>query len=291
MSESPHLTTPSHVSRLLAEYGLRTDRRHGQHFLADRNILLASITASGLQPDEGVLEIGAGIGTLTVELAGHAAQVLTFEIDHRLLPVLHAQIDGSPSVRLVEQDFLRADLAVLLPDTFGSRPWRVVANIPYNITAPILQRLFTDTAGWRCAVLMVQREVAERLTAEPGSDIAGAITIFAHYHIRPELIRRVPASVFYPPPRVESALIRLTPIPPALPAADEARMFRIVHAVFQQRRKTLSNALTQLFGADRTRIDQCITAAGIDPSLRGERLTLSQFMELAQHTADFNTSL
>ncbi len=286
MTDSPHLTTPSHVHRLLAEHGLRTDRRHGQHFLADRNILLASIAASGLQPDEGVLEIGAGIGTLTVELAQHAAQVLTFEIDRRLLPVLHAQIAPYPHVRLIEQDFLRSNLPDLLRDTFAQRPWRVVANIPYNITAPILQRLFTDTAGWRCAVLMVQREVAERLTAEPGSDAAGALTVFAHYHSQPEMLRRVPASVFYPPPRVESALIRLTPTPRALPENVETQMFRIVHAVFQQRRKTLSNVLTSLFAADRTQVDRVITSAGIDPSLRGERLSLAQFMKLARVTCE-----
>jgi len=276
------LTSPSQIRLLLLQFGLIPDKQKGQHFLADHNILENILRSADLSPHEGVMEIGSGIGTLTRALAQHAKQVLTFELDAKLIPVIEKNLHGLHNIRLIHGDFLRQNLPELIHETFGDMPFKVVANIPYAITSPILDRLFGVASGWTRAVLMMQREVAERLIAQPGTPEYSAISVFVQYHSRVEIVQRVPRTVFYPPPEVDSAIVRFTPLPKRLPADDEKRLFRVVRAAFGQRRKTLLNALSGGLGLPREQVETALRNAGIDPQRRGETLTLEEFIVLSR---------
>jgi 16S rRNA (adenine1518-N6/adenine1519-N6)-dimethyltransferase len=276
------LTSPSQIRLVLLQFGLTPDKRKGQHFLGDHNILEKILQAADLSPEEGAVEIGSGIGTLTRALAQHARQVLTFEVDAKLIPVIQHNLRGLQNVRLIHGDFLRQNLPQLIHDTFGDTPFKVVANIPYGITSPILDRLFGAASGWTRAVLMMQREVAERLIAEPGTPEYSAISVFAQYHSRVEIVQRVSRTVFYPPPEVDSAIVRFTPLPRRLPPDEEKRLFRVVRAAFGQRRKTLLNALSGGLGLPREQVETVLRNAGIAPQRRGETLTLEEFIALSR---------
>lgn len=276
------LTSPSQIRLVLLQFGLTPDKRKGQHFLGDHNILEKILQAADLSPEEGAVEIGSGIGTLTRALAQHAKQVLTFEVDAKLIPVIQHNLRGLQNVRLIHGDFLRQNLPQLIHDTFGDTPFKVVANIPYGITSPILDRLFGAASGWTRAVLMMQREVAERLIAEPGTPEYSAISVFAQYHSRVEIVQRVSRTVFYPPPEVDSAIVRFTPLPRRLPPDEEKRLFRVVRAAFGQRRKTLLNALSGGLGLPREQVETVLRNAGIAPQRRGETLTLEEFIALSR---------
>jgi 16S rRNA (adenine1518-N6/adenine1519-N6)-dimethyltransferase len=280
------LTSPSQIRLVLLQFGLVPDKRKGQHFLCDHNILEKILQAADLSPEEGAMEIGSGIGTLTRALAQHAKQVLTFEVDAKLIPVIQHNLRGLQNIRLIHGDFLRQNLPQLIHDTFGDTPFKVVANIPYGITSPILDRLFGAASGWTRAVLMMQREVAERLIAEPGTPEYSAISVFAQYHSRVEIVQRVSRTVFYPPPEVDSAIVRFTPLPKRLPADEEKRLFRVVRAAFGQRRKTLLNALSGGLGLPREQVETVLRNAGIDPQRRGETLTLEEFIALSRWLLD-----
>ncbi len=276
------LTSPTVIRELLTAHGMRTDKRHGQHFLADENILQAIADAAQFQPGEGALEIGAGIGTLTTALAQRAAKVLSFEIDNKILPLTKQILAEYPNVTLVEQDFLRSKPNELAQQQFGADGYCVVANIPYNITAPILDTLFTQLKGWRRAVLLMQKEVADRLIAPPGTPGCSSISVFAHYHTKVSLLRQVPASVFYPPPQVQSAVVQFDPLPPTLSTADEALLFRITRAAFGQRRKTLGNSLAAISDLGKADIADMLQSIDINPQRRGETLTLDEFIRIVR---------
>ncbi|MEJ5250755.1 MAG: 16S rRNA (adenine(1518)-N(6)/adenine(1519)-N(6))-dimethyltransferase RsmA [Armatimonadota bacterium] len=276
------LTSPSQIRLLLLQFGLYPDKRKGQHFLGDYNVLQKILHAADLSPDEGALEIGSGIGTLTRALAERARQVLTFEIDAKLLPVIQHNLQGYGNVRLVHGDFLRENLPQLIQETFGESPFKVVANIPYGITSPILDRLFGVASGWRLAVLMIQYEVALRLVAQPGTPEYSSITVFAQYHSRVEIVSRVSHTVFYPPPEVDSAIVRFTPLPKRLPPEEERQLFRVVRAAFAQRRKTLLNTLSGGLNLPREQVERTLREVGIDPQRRGETLSLEEFITLTR---------
>lgn len=267
----------------MAAHGMHTDKRHGQHFLADENILHAIADAAQFLPNEGALEIGAGIGTLTTALALRAAKVLSFEIDRKILPLTREILADYPNVQLIEQDFLRSHPAELATQAFGADGYCVVANIPYNITAPILDVLFTELTGWRRAVLLMQKEVADRLIAKPGQPGCSSISVFAHYHCKVSLLRNVPASVFYPPPRVQSAVVQFDPIPPSLSTTDEALLFQITRAAFGQRRKTLGNSLTGILEFSKVDVAEGLLAVGVNPQRRGETLSLEEFINIVSY--------
>ncbi len=275
------LTSPSQICLLLLRFGLVPDRSKGQHFLGDHNILEKILQAADLSPDEGAMEIGSGIGTLTRALAERAKQVLTFEVDAKLIPVIQHNLQGFQNVRLIHGDFLRQNLPELIRDTFGDSPFKVVANIPYSITSPILDRLFGAASGWTRAVLMMQREVAERLIAQPGTPEYSAISVFAQYHSRVEIVQRVSRTVFYPPPEVDSAMVRFTPLPKPLLHDEEKKLFRVVRAAFGQRRKTLLNALSGGLGLPRERVESALRETNINPQRRGETLSLEEFIALS----------
>lgn len=275
------LTSPSQIRLLLMQFGLMPDKRKGQHFLGDYNVLQKILQSANLSPDECALEIGSGIGTLTRALAERAKQVLTFEVDAKLIPIIQHNLQNHPNVRLVHGDFLRENLPQLVEKTFGGSPFKVVANIPYSITSPILDRLFGAASGWRLAVLMVQREVAERLIAKPGTSEYSSITVFARYHSHVEIVQRVSHTVFYPPPEVDSAIVQFVPLPKRLPPDEQRFLFRVVRAAFAQRRKTLLNALSGGLNLPRDQVDSVLRSVQIDPQRRGETLSLEEFISLS----------
>ncbi|MGC8784670.1 MAG: 16S rRNA (adenine(1518)-N(6)/adenine(1519)-N(6))-dimethyltransferase RsmA [Armatimonadota bacterium] len=276
------LTSPSQIRLVLLQFGLVPDKRKGQHFLGDHNILDKILQAADLSPDEGAMEIGSGIGTLTRALAERAKQVLTFEVDAKLIPVIRHNLQGFQNVHLIHGDFLRQNLPELIRDTFGGSPFKVVANIPYSITSPILDRLFGVASGWTRAVLTLQREVAERLIAQPGTSEYSAISVFVQYHSRVEIVQWVSRTVFYPPPEVDSAIVRFTPLPKRLSPDEEKKLFRVVRAAFGQRRKTLLNALSGGLGLPRERVESVLRETNTDPQRRGETLSLEEFIVLSQ---------
>lgn len=274
----------SRVRALLEAHGVRPRKRWGQNFLIDRNALEKIVQTAGLQREDRALEIGPGLGALTVLLAERCAHVTAVEIDHLLEPILRQTLAGCRNVSLIFADFLELSLPSLLSEAFGDVPGVVVANIPYYITTPILEQLFENKARIRQIVLLVQQEFAERVVATAGSKAYSALTVFAQYHARAEIAARVSRRVFLPAPEVSSAILRLTPVlPGTLALRDEARFFQIVRAAFGQRRKTLLNALAGgQIGLDRAEAEALLRRAGISPERRGETLSPEEFARLSE---------
>jgi 16S rRNA (adenine1518-N6/adenine1519-N6)-dimethyltransferase len=266
------------VQELLAAHGLRPSRSLGQHFVADPNTVRRIARLAELGPSEPVIEIGAGLGSLTVALAETGATVVAVEADRHLLPILRAQVEPL-GVRVVEGDALTVDFAELLaPPEAGSTPWTLVANLPYNVAVPIVMRVLDEVAVVRRLLVMVQREVGERMAAAPGAAAYGAVSVRVAYHARARLVGRVPATVFVPRPRVESVLVRMDRR--SVPAVDPAvvspeRLFAVVRAGFAQRRKMLRRSLAGVVGPE------CFEAARIEPTARAEELSVEQWGRLA----------
>lgn len=283
------LTSPQQAGDLLRAHGLRAQKRLGQNFLCDRNTLNRIVRAANLTPDDPAVEIGAGLGALTLALADVSASVTAIEIDTNLEPVLRQVTSNRPNVHLLFADFLRFNLTELFDTAFGDRPGVVVANIPYYITTPILERLLEHKSRLKRIVLLVQKEFALRMCAAPATSDYGAMSVYVQYHTSVEMIGIIPPTVFLPPPDVSSAIIALTPIVPgAVPVSDEARLSHVVRAAFGQRRKTLLNALLRApasFGLghnmdSRPEVEAWLRRAGIDGQRRGETLSLQEFAHL-----------
>lgn len=280
-TEAMNLTSPHVVRELLRRHGVTLHRALGQNFLVDANILRKILDAAVLSPETGVLEIGAGIGTLTRALAEHARHVLVIELDRSLRPILRETLAGVENVHVEYGDFLKVNLPALL-DAYCAPLCQVVANIPYQITSPLITRLLEHKASFTRMVLMMQKEVAERLLAKPGTGEYGSMTVFVRYHAEVRLVTHVSRNSFLPPPKVDSAVVRLDPrAEPPLPVKDEKRFFAVVHAAFGARRKTLLNALSGGLGQPREVLEPALERAGIDPKRRGETLSLEEFITLS----------
>ena len=264
----------SHIRELLEENGIHPSRALGQNFVADPNTVRRIASLAELVPSDAVVEIGAGLGSLTLALAETGARVVAVEADRRLVEVLRAQVEPS-GVDVVHGDALTLDFAELL----GTRDdWSLVANLPYNVAVPLVVRVLDDVPAVRRLLVMVQREVGERLAAGPGSRAYGAVSVKVAYHAEARVIATVPATVFVPKPRVESVLVRMERRPqvavdPAVVPAEQ--LFSIVRAGFAHRRKMLRRALAGVVGAG------CFEAAGIDPQTRAEELSVEQWGRLA----------
>ena len=273
-----NLYSPKVVTALLKRHQVRTNKSLGQNFLLDRNTLDKIVDTAGLTGDESVLEIGPGLGAMTRLLAERARRVVAVELDAGFVRVLSETVSDLPNVRVEHADFLKLPLRAWAAENLQPLPASVVANVPFYITSPILSALLETPDTWRVIVLLVQKEVAERLRAEPDTPDYSSLTVYARFRAEVELVSVVPRGVFYPPPRVDSAIVRLTPrAEPAVPVRDPRRFQQVVRAAFGQRRKTLSNALAAVpdWGKDGARA--ALEGAGIDPHRRGETLTMAEF--------------
>lgn len=276
------LTSPSVIRELLRERGISPKRGLGQHFLCDHNILEKVVAAAELSSDDFVIEPGAGLGTLTLALAARAGRVIAVELDPRLIPVLRANVAGCSNVEVLHADFLRLDLEGLVRAS-GSAEGKVVGNLPYGVTSPILERLIAERGVLGSAVLMVQDELAERLVAPPGPR-ANALGVQLQAVADVKLLFRVPRTVFLPPPEVDSAIIRLVFLPGPGFEADERVFSRVVRAAFNLRRKTIKQALVRspLLRLPEEGVVQALQEAGISERRRGESLSIEEFDRLAQ---------
>lgn len=284
-----NLSSPTAVSALLKRHDLHPRKRFGQNFLVDGNTLAKIVAAGKLEPGGAALEIGAGLGVLTAALADavtETGRVVTIEVDTDLLPALAETVGEKSQVSVVTADAMALDWPLFLDTHFGEIKPSVVANIPYNITSPLLTTLLEQHRRFSRIVLLVQKEVAARLGAKAGTPDYGSLSVFVQYHAEVETIGVVSRRVFFPPPDVDSAIVRLTPhITPPVDVPSEAQLFAIVRAAFGQRRKALLNALSgdPSLGWDRDRAAAALLAAGIDGGRRGETLTLAEFALLSRH--------
>ena len=271
---------------LLTQHGFHVSKSLGQNFLIDPAVPAAISAASQADGGCGVLEIGPGVGCLTAELAQRAGKVVSVELDKRLLPVLAETMAAYDNVEIVPGDALRLDLRALAAEKFqGLRPL-VCANLPYNITTPVLTRL-VETACFESVTVLLQKEVAQRLAARQGSSDGGAFTLWLQYHMETEVLFDVPAEKFVPAPKVDSAVLRcVRREKPAVEVEDEAFFFRVVRGAFLLRRKTLANSLSAaLPEIGKERIQEAMASLGLPESVRGEKLTLQDFAALASELA------
>ena len=276
------LTNYSEVTALLRRHGFHFSKSLGQNFLTAAWVPERIAEEALLAPDDGVLEVGPGVGCLTERLADRAGKVLCLELDRRLEGVLSETLAGRDNVEIVFADAAKADLPALCRERLGDRPWKVCANLPYNVTTPLLTA-FLEAECFESVTVMVQKEVAERMCAAPGGKDYGAFTVLVEWYTKPELLFTVHPHCFVPQPKVTSAVVRLTrrAEPPAA-VEDRELFFRAVRGAFAQRRKTLTNALLAAFpDLDRAGAEECVAAAGLDPRVRGEALDILQFAALS----------
>ena len=267
------------TNRILKAFHLRADKNLGQNFLVEESVVNRIAAAAELTPQDKVLEIGPGIGTLTQALARTGAQVTSVELDKRLLPVLAETVGCYENVRIVQGDILKTDIPALM----GDGPFKVAANLPYYITTPIIMNLLERKLPLERLVVMVQKEVAERMTAPPGGREYGAISVAMQYYTEPQTAFLVKAGSFLPPPKVDSAvLVCRRRMEPPVDVPDEKTFFRIVAAAFSVRRKMLTNSLKHMGGLSGDDVRAWLAAAGIDGTRRAETLSLEEFAALAR---------
>lgn len=285
MNELDNIATPRRTKDIIRRHGFSFKKSLGQNFLVDQNILDKIVDAAELDSTKGALEIGPGIGALTERLAQTAGTVTAVEIDRRLIPILEEVLKPYKHVQVEQADVLEVDLPDLFERNFKDvSKVSVVANLPYYVTTPILMKLLEGKLPLEHIVVMIQKEVAVRMAASPGSKDYGSLSIAVQYYSEPKLICTVPNTVFIPQPNVDSAVIRLTVRErPPVDAKDELHFFDVVHSSFAQRRKTISNNLKSRFSPPegRERIDSLLIQAGIEPSRRGETLSLQEFATLS----------
>ena len=280
----PELVKPQNTIEVLNRYGFSFSKRFGQNFLIDAHVLSKIIAAAGITQEDCVLEIGPGIGTMTQALAENAGHVYAVEIDDKLIPILSDTLSSYDNVTVIHDDILKVDIRKLAEEVCGGRKFKVCANLPYYITTPIIMGLLEGDAPIDNITVMVQKEVAERMQALPGTKDYGALSLAVRYYADPYLVANVPQNCFMPRPDVSSAVIRLTKLPaPRVQVRDPHLLFAVIRASFNQRRKTLFNGLRN--SAEIPYIADVIRAAietlGRGESVRGEALTLEEFAKLA----------
>lgn len=288
MSNSPEIGSRTHTRAIMEKYGIRTKKSFGQNFLTDLNVLKNIVEAADITANDNVIEIGPGIGALTEQLAQAAGEVLALEIDQDLIPVLKEVLSPYDNVKVINQDVLQANLPELIKKEFKdpSRPIKVVANLPYYITSPILMNLLASPVEWATICVMMQKEVAQRLTAKPGTKQYGALTLAIEYQMQAKIAFDVSRKVFVPSPNVDSAIVVLTPRKNPLPVQpfDRQKLFGFIRGCFAHRRKSLWNNLQGVIGKDpavKEKMTSVLTQLDISPQIRPEKLTLEQFIELA----------
>ncbi len=279
------LTSPKTIKELAEKFDFKFSKGLGQNFLLDRTVL--ETIADSAQAEDGVLEIGPGFGVLTYELAKKTPKVVSVEIDRRLIPVLEYTLSEFDNVKIVERDILKTDIKALIDEEFQGKTISVAANLPYYITTPIIAALLEEKLPLKNIVVMVQKEVAQRISALPGKKDYGAISVMCQYYTTPEIIKIVPAGSFMPPPKVDSAVLRLKlrDVPP-VKLNDEKLFFRVVKAAFAQRRKTLENCLCHGLAIEKQVVSEILSSCSIPVGIRGEKLSIEEFAKISNKIYD-----
>lgn len=281
MSKSS-LSDPGHIKEVLSRHGFHFSKALGQNFLINPGVCPRMAAECGAQASKGVIEVGPGIGVLTWELSQVAEKVCAIELDSRLFPVLEETLAGRDNVKIIPGDVMKLDLHQLIQQEFGGGPVCVCANLPYYITSPVILRLLEEGLPLTSITVMVQKEAAQRLCAAPGERECGAVSVAVHYRSQPKLLFQVGRGSFLPPPKVDSAVLRLDlRQEPPVSVADEDWFFRVSRAAFAQRRKTAANSLSATLGLPKPQVEQALAAAGAPENVRAERLTLEQLAALA----------
>ena len=292
MTQRKDIATPSRTKEILAKHGFSVKKSLGQNFIVDANILVNIVAAAGLDKDTNVVEVGPGIGALTEHLARASKEVVAFEIDDRLLPVLADTLSPYDNVEIVHTDVLKANLAeILTPRLNLEERLMVVANLPYYITTPIIMHFLESEVRIDGLVIMTQKEVGDRITAAPGTKAYGSLSIAIQYYMEAEIAFIVPKTVFVPQPNVDSAIIKLTRREqPSVIVKNEKIFFQVARAAFVQRRKTLWNNLLVRYGKEeeiKEKLVKALELADIDPKRRGETLSLAEFGRLSDAIVEF----
>lgn len=278
------LGIPRNTIEILQKYNFNFQKKFGQNFLIDTSVLDRIVAAAEITGEDLCLEIGPGIGTMTQYLAERAREVVAVEIDKNLIPILEETLADYDNVTVINDDILKVDINEIVEQKNGGSPVKVVANLPYYITTPIIMGLFEQHIPLKSITVMVQKEVAERMQAGPGTKDYGALSLAVQYYAKPKVVANVPPNCFMPRPNVGSAVIRLTrhAVPP-VHVEDESRMFSLIRASFSQRRKTLVNGLGNApeLGISKERVSAVLEEMNLPPMIRGEALTLEQFAELS----------
>ena len=280
-----HLGNPTNTIAVLNRYGFSFQKKFGQNFLIDENVVEKIVRDAGVTKDDFVLEIGPGIGTMTQILCENAREVVAVEIDDKLIPILTEDtLSWYDNVTVIHEDILKLDIVKLANERNGGKPIKVVANLPYYITTPIIMGLFESHVPLDSITIMVQKEVADRMQFGPGTKDYGALSLAVQYYAKPQILLNVPASCFMPRPNVDSAVIQLTRYEkPPVEVADEHLMFRLIRASFNQRRKTMTNSVgnSPELSVSKEQMAAALEKCGLSATVRGEALTLAQFAELA----------
>ena len=269
------------IKALLNRHGFRFSKSMGQNFLIEDWVSRDIASVSGAGPGTGVLEVGPGIGPLTRELAGRADRVVSVELDRALLPILAETLENCPNAEVISGDILKTDIPTLIREKFQGLTPIACANLPYNIPTPAISALI-EAGSFSSITVMIQREVAHRICAAPGTADYGAFSVYCQYHTAPELLFQVPPECFIPSPKVTSAVVRLVPRPAPAEVDDPKHFFLVVKGAFALRRKTLLNSLSAQLGQPKEALAQAIARCGLPPDIRGERLSIPQFAQLSR---------
>lgn len=296
MENIKHLYNPTNTLEIIKKYGFGFQKRFGQNFLIDGNVVEKIVREAGITKDDFVLEIGPGIGTMTQILCENAREVAAVEIDKNLIPILAETLAPYDNVTVINEDILKVDVRKLAEEKNDGRQIKVVANLPYYITTPIIMGLFESHVPLESITIMVQKEVAQRMQVGPGTKDYGALSLAVQFYADAQIVLKVPASCFMPRPNVDSAVIKLVRHEDApVKVKDEQFMFRVIRAAFNQRRKTLANSLANSselngsgYACTREDVTTALEAMGLPAGIRGEALTLAQFGELADRLVEMH---
>ncbi|MBU5255481.1 16S rRNA (adenine(1518)-N(6)/adenine(1519)-N(6))-dimethyltransferase RsmA [Tissierella praeacuta] len=280
--EDKRLYSPKYIKEILERHGFKFSKSLGQNFLIDGNIVRKIVENGNITSEDYVIEIGPGMGTLTEELALKAKKVLAIEIDNTLIPILEETIGKYNNVEIIHGDILKIDLQKIIEERLDGGPVKVVANLPYYVTTPIIAKLIEDNLNLESIIVMVQKEVAERMAAGSGGKEYGSLSVFVNFYSKPEIVLKVPKTVFMPQPKIDSAVIKLT-INKELPEVDKEKFFKIVKAAFSKRRKTILNSLsTYGFNIEKGTIKEVLESLDISLDARAENLSVEDFIKISK---------
>ena len=286
--ENKRLYSPNKIKETLDRYGFKFSKSLGQNFLIDGNVVRKIVREAGITKDDYVLEIGPGMGTLTEELALNAKKVVAIELDKKLLPILDETLTNYDNVEIIYGDVLEVDLKKVIEEKLGGGPVKLVANLPYYVTTPIIGKLLEEGLNLESINVMVQKEVADRMAAGPGSKSYGSLSVFVNFYTNPKVVVKVPKTVFMPQPKIDSSVIRLE-LKRDLPDIDREKLFKVVKAAFSKRRKTIINALSTFgFDLEKEDIRHALERVGIKPEERAENISVEDFIKLSTELPPLN---